>query len=358
MWNTRTKGFVEAGKLRVIGVLEEQHFERAALYAQWQRFDFPMLWDPLNVMDVAVVPIHLLVDGGGVIRYRNPSEADFKEFMAANYEVSGRGGAGKLGGVGFLAGDRLVMEGKLDEALKVYDGMKDVGGRLHFRRGVVWRMKFDAGGDPADFGRAVRAWRDAREVDGGQYIWRRRIQQYGPQSDKPYPFYDWVATAEKEVRARGEVPVKLSVNLTASELASPKGEVGVVLLEKEPDAKGELVLDDGDFEVLPVVLPATDGKKGVYRVHLVMRPKGKFSWNNEGGAMEVWLGEGDGHVKGFSMPVNAEVATSSEVRDGEFEWVVKEGQKQISGYVVFHVCEKESGVCTVMRKSFEVAVPE
>ncbi len=57
------------------------------------------------------------------------------------------------------------------------------------------------------------------------------------------------------------------------------------------------------------------------------------------------------------MPVNTKSATSSEVRDGEFEWVVKEG-KPIKGYVVFHVCSKEDGVCTVMRKDFYVAVPE
>jgi len=194
-------------------------------------------------------------------------------------------------------------------------------------------------------------------VNGAQYIWRRRIQQYGPQSDKPYPFYDWVAEAEKAVRDRGEDPVELKVRLTASELASPRGKLEVSLLDEEPDAKGEITLDVDDFEILPVVLPATDGKKGVYRVHLVMRPKGRFSWNNEGGAMEVWLGEGKGHVKGFSVSGNVNVATSSEVRDGEFEWVVK-GNKSIGGYVVFHVCAKDSGVCTIMRKGFQVNLPE
>ncbi len=270
---------------------------RADLFQQWKRLEFPMLADPLNVLDVAVVPIHLLVDGNGVIRYRNPSDSDFKAFMSADY--SGGKEALRPKGIGYAEGDRLAMKGDLEGALKVYNRLKDEGGRLHFRKGVVWRMKFDAGGNPKDFERAVSEWRKAREVNGGQYIWRRRIQQYGPQSDKPYPFYDWVAKAEKEVKARGEVPVKLKVRLTASELASPRGKQGVILIEKEPDSKNELTVDANDFEILPVILPSTDGKKGVYRVHLMMRPKGKFSWNNEGGVMDVWLGDVKGHVKGF-----------------------------------------------------------
>ena len=57
-----------------------------------------------------------------------------------------------------------------------------------------------------DFQRAVEAWSRALEIDPNNYIFRRRIQQYGPRLSKPYPFYDWVSRARDEITARGETP--------------------------------------------------------------------------------------------------------------------------------------------------------
>ena len=63
----------------------------------------------------------------------------------------------------------------------------------------------------ASFQRAIDAWGQALAIDPNHYIWRRRIQQYGPRLIKPYPFYDWVEQAAREIRARGETPVELAV---------------------------------------------------------------------------------------------------------------------------------------------------
>jgi len=156
VWDDKTKDLVEAGKLSVFGVLEEQHPVRADLFAQWKGLNFPMLADPLNILDVAVVPIHLLVDGDGVIRYRNPGATELKAFMKADYSGGKKALVPK--GSNYMKGDVLAMKGDLDGALKVYDSLKDEGGRLHFRKGVVWRMKFDEGGSPKDFERAVGEW--------------------------------------------------------------------------------------------------------------------------------------------------------------------------------------------------------
>ncbi len=93
------------------------------------------------------------MDGDGVIRYRNPSDSDFKAFMVADY--SGGEEALRPKGSDYVEGDRLAMKGDLEGSLKVYNRLKDEGGRLHFRKGVVWRMKFDAGGNPKDFECAV-----------------------------------------------------------------------------------------------------------------------------------------------------------------------------------------------------------
>jgi len=92
-------------------------------------------------------------------------------------------------------------------------------------------------------------------------------------------------------------------------------------------------------------------------VHLLIKPKGKYAWSNEAGAVDVWLGESSAHVKGFSLPVNVKEATSVEVRDAEFEWLARD-DKEISGYAVFHVCSKQDGICTILRKNFTIEVPK
>jgi len=235
--------------------------------------------------------------------------------------------------------------------------MEDQGGRLHFRKGVALRMQYDKSGNLIDFQKSVREWEKALEINPSQYIWRRRIQQYGPQSDKPYPFYDWVDEAQKTITKRGETPIKLRVNLTSSERASPKKKWVQTLLEKEPDPKNKLTVDADDFEILPVVIAATGHKKNTYRVHIVMRPKGTFSWNNEGAEMKVWLGENSGHVKGFTLPNNTKSATSVEHRSAEFEWIAS-SKDSVKGYVVFHVCSKNDGICTVLRKDFQLTLPQ
>ena len=68
----------------------------------------------------------------------------------------------------------------------------------------------------ANFDEAAKFWSEALAANPNQYIWRRRIQQYGPRQDKPYPFYDWIETAQREIRERGEQPIELSADLTAS----------------------------------------------------------------------------------------------------------------------------------------------
>ena len=79
-------------------------------------------------------------------------------------------------------------------------------GPLQFRLGVAQRFQFDSSGGARteDFQQAAEAWTRALASNPNQYIWRRRIQQYGPGLDKPYPFYDWVTQARDAIEARGE----------------------------------------------------------------------------------------------------------------------------------------------------------
>ena len=69
------------------------------------------------------------------------------------------------------------------------------------------------------FRKAVEHWERALALDSNQYIWRRRIQQYGPRLDKPYPFYDWIPEARADIEARGQSPVTLAVEPAGAEFA-------------------------------------------------------------------------------------------------------------------------------------------
>ena len=49
VWHGLTKELVERGELVVIGITQEQHPDRCALFARWKGLDFPILWDPFNL---------------------------------------------------------------------------------------------------------------------------------------------------------------------------------------------------------------------------------------------------------------------------------------------------------------------
>ena len=69
---------------------------------------------------------------------------------------------------------------------------------------------------------AIDAWTKALSLNTDQYIWRRRIQQYGPRLEKPYDFYSWVKQARKEIEERREKPVKLVFEPMGTEIAISK----------------------------------------------------------------------------------------------------------------------------------------
>ncbi len=144
-----------------------------------------------------------------------------------------------------------------------------------FRLGVAHRMRHEsAGRRPGDFQAAIDAWGRALELDPNQYIWRRRIEQYGPRLAKPYAFYDWVVQAKAEISRRGETPVPLTVEPYGSELAGP---VRDVLAEAsapvEPDPKGQIHRDEERLiEAEVVVVPARVRPGQAARVHVTFRP--------------------------------------------------------------------------------------
>ena len=125
-------------------------------------------------------------------------------------------------------GDGLILWGgpkRLNDAIEAYTAATRADPqdrRALFRLGVALRQRYEsAARQRNDFQAAVENWGRALELDPNQYIWRRRIQQYGPRLDKPYPFYDWVPEAERAIRELGQTPIELPVRPDGAEIAKP-----------------------------------------------------------------------------------------------------------------------------------------
>ena len=72
----------------MLGIVQEQHPERARLFMQWKRMGWPILVDSLNLLEVTAVPLTFAIDEHGVIREARlrPDEAEALEaFLGADY---------------------------------------------------------------------------------------------------------------------------------------------------------------------------------------------------------------------------------------------------------------------------------
>ncbi len=162
-----------------------------------------------------------------------------------------------------------------------------------------------------------------------QYIWRRRIQQYGPRLEKPYAFYDWVQTARDEIKRRGEEPIPLALEPGGAEIAGPhKAFQPASAGMQEPDPRG-LIQRDG---------------KGLIRIESAVAP-GHVA---------------PGKVVRFHLAPGPRDAVSTEVRELEGELRIpagaKPGKLEVPAYVLYYVCEGESGTCKFLRQDFEFEV--
>ncbi len=410
VWHAATKELRESGELTVIGIVQEQHPERAELFAQWQGFDWPILWDAFNLLDLSAVPIVCAVDEYGQVRSTRlrPSQIDepgglrallleptFEppKFVAAPEsllhtglaEVSGDPAPGTplatLQSLAFFVyGSRA--EGDLSarfergvDSLRAWAERPEALPADLFRLGVALRLRYDSPyAQESDFQESLDAWSKALAGNPAQYIWRRRIQQWGPRLDKPYPFYNWVEQAAQEVTARGEVPVALRVPLTGSERAARQGGKAADVAAVEPDPEAGIPQDElGWLAVSAAVAPHSgDIGKGAgkaaaaARVHLSLTPSAEASvhWTNDAGASVVWLEAPAGwsvEPALHELVPGGESATSSEVRRLDFGVVrapgAESGPAVLRGYVLAYLCSGEDGECSYLRRDFEVELP-
>jgi len=390
-WHEATRKWQQQGKIQMAGIIEEQHPDRARLFMQWKKMPWPVLVDSLDILGVSAVPITLAIDEYGVIRMLNPDPGEIEErFLNRTFE-----GPASMPPVVDQAPDldALKQATQCDtvatwsayaNALVEWDGAKRAAeaiqayqralrlepgsGPLHFRLGVAYRKRYDSNSrQPEDFQRAVEQWSAALEIDPNQYIWRRRIQQYGPRLDKPYSFYDWVTTARKEIAARGEIPSPLSVEPSGAEFAhSDEVFVSASNSIKGPDPLGRILRDAGQLvQVETAVVPNTRAQEVSERVHVVFRPNpaNKTHWNNEAGNFVFWVSAPAGwnvsqHLTTIPRPPEL---VSKEPREVEFEVRGPERSRAqaatLAGYALYYVCEGVNGVCMYRRQDVPITIP-
>jgi tetratricopeptide (TPR) repeat protein len=381
-WHEATKEHRESGRIRMVGIIQEQHPERAELFMQWKGMDWPILVDSLNLLGVTAVPTTLLIDEYGVIRAVQPDEAAFLEFLRADYPPPGqpwdpsagrssrtelnreeklRNEAGRL----FLSGDNV----RLDDVIEAYAAALEAEsshGPTQFRLGVAYRARYDSDGRrPGDFESAVAHWTKALEIDPNQYVWRRRIQQYGPRLDKPYSFYDWVHQAREEIAARGGVPFSLAVEPSGAEFAHPEDRIQPTESQGEPDPGGRI---HGDREqmirVETAMVPGT-ADAGSLRVHIVFRPdpERKVHWNNEVEGLRFWVDAPRGWTvdNPFQILPTPPQPVSREDRRVEFELKREAGATEsadtASGYALYYICDDVNGACLYRRQDVRFHLP-
>ena len=387
VWHEETKELQDSGELAMIGIVSEQHPERARLFMQWKRMEWPILVDSLNVLDVSAVPITVLIDEAGIVRAAGVRRMEqLEEFLALPAPAAPaepvdavapdlaslrRAAADGDDAANVAFADALVMWGgaaDLDEAIESYVravAPDSEDGRALFRIGVAQRRRFESDHRQRDdFADAITAWQAALELDPNQYIWRRRIQQYGPRLDKPYSFYDWVHEARREIEARGEQPAALTVEPSGAEFASPQKEFAPGDRRQEPDPAARIDVDEGEFlDIRAVATPGTGGQRAV-RAHVWLAPLAdrRAHWNNEAEPLAVWLHvpEGWSVDRQLATGANPVSAVSEELRSVEFElsWPegAEPGARTLRGYALYNVCEDVDGVCQYRRQDFTLPV--
>ncbi len=380
-WHEATREWQRGGELQQVGIIQEQHPDRARLFMQWKDMGWPILIDSLDLLETTVVPMTLLIDEYGVIRQIQPPRDDLQglreDFIDAGFEPADATPAMNEGSLPEMTSEAAAaVEAYLwsasddpDAVIAAFEGAvaadPDHGYTL-FRTGVAYRWRYDSpAARPGDFQRAVQYWERALDVDPNNYIWRRRIQQYGPRLTKPYPFYDWVTTARDEIRERGEEPAPLIVEPGGAEFARPEESFTVEDVAIEPpELDDRIYRDNGEYvAVEATVVPGTIGPGASARAHVSFVPNEDIQahWNNEVDDLIFWVEAPEGWQldrRAVTVP-NPPETVSSEPRRIELEIKAPDaasGRYQLPGYALYYVCEDVNGICLYRRQDVSLAV--
>ena len=400
VWHEGLKEWVKEGKLALLGVTQEQHPDRCRLLAQWHRFDWPILHDPINIMGRSAVPVFVAIDERGIVRDTKPRLNTIKtafidkSFIAEarddgprrltpavpagqaspDFEALRRHAKTEQSFAGWRdLGDALAVwggDGQVNAALDAYQRAASLDPKqaaVQFRIGVCYRRRYESKQrQPGDFQAAIDGWSRALALDPNQYIWRRRIQQYGPRLDKPYAFYDWVSDAEREVAARGEKPVELTVRPGGAEIAHPLTTFPTKpTAAHSPDPQGKVRRDEqGLIRAEVTLVPGRVRPGQAVRIHVVLRPEvsRKAHWNNEAEPLRLWIDPPEDWQAAERLLLYSGVKQPVTGEDRALDFEVKapgraKGKVRLSAYALYHVCDDAGGQCRFLRLDIPIEVP-
>ena len=354
---------------------------------QWKGIDWKVLQDPINLLNSAAVPLFVAIDEHGVVRSTSPTpEWVRNEFLKTDYpkplsdtsqainsadltKLRSDASQNRTTNTLRALGDGLLLWGSpddIDVAIETYEqalAVDEDNAITNFRLGVAYRARYDsASRRPKDFQKAAEHWLAALDANPNQYIYRRRIQQYGPRLDKPYSFYDWVHVARKELKAAGKTPHPISVEPVGAEFAEPAKKLLSTENQAEPDPKARIRLDRKSMVIPSVVVvpPRIEAGKSA-QVHIEFETF-NAKWSNEAGMAVVWIPEPDGWTlsqQRFELP-RPKLAESSESRRIDFEVLVspnaKSGTSTIEGYILYYACHNTDGVCIYGRRDIKIPI--
>lgn len=375
-WHVSTKYPEEAGTINVMGIVLEQHPERARLFMQWQKMGWPVAVDALNLLELRAVPVTLLLAPDGRISQISPDPDRFLESLekpeplppiqdSLNVWKPWIGDAEKH----FLSGDGSYTPiiSQLKTRLNSLPPQSAESALTYFRLGVVTKARDESSDSEInDFAEAVEFWQQALIRDPNQYIWRRRIQQYGPRLTKPYPFYDWVPQALDDLKIQGNPWNGGPISLTGSEVTTPSQNHHHPAAHPNPDPDNKINhLAPGSLNVSLTVIPKNFKPGDTVRVHVQFRLTQPqiLQWNNEAEQAILHVPQSRWTPQALnlawdSFPVDS--ANSSENRSFDFEIDLPESDSsriesgdpvEIPVFLVSHYCNKLNGICYMARRN-------
>lgn len=380
VWHENLRDLQSEGFIQIVGLIQEQHPERCRLFMQWHEMDWPILVDSLNRTDAKRVPNVYAVDEHGIVRAVKP-EVDWirNTFIGTHYDLPAvfpdeetladlevtDTDVQRTAQEWCDQGDSAYLQDHVDAAVFAFRKAVDIApdrGEFYFRLGVALRTRFDYhGGDVEDFKAASEAWTTALALQPDQYIWRRRLQQFGPRLDKPYNFYFWIEDARKAVLERGEVPSPLVVEPRGSEIAEPMKAMTTADAVTDPDPDNLLPADARYVDLRSLVVPAAleAGKPG--RVHVLLTPQDPGQWDNEGEPAQVRLALPEGWQGEFVKVIDnrADEASTAERRVAEFEIIAPAaatGDFKIGVAAYYSVCDHNDGTCMYLRQNNDLEI--
>lgn len=385
------KPFIENNNVVVLGVIQEQHADRCLLFQQWQGLEFPIAQDQFNANGIKEVPVYVAIDEFGIVRGHPRKPTGFAdEFIHAEFEQPEE--PAKTADLNAISPEHWRMRLKqvqstenlvgladsllnwnrdatsVEQAIELYRKATDQQpgrGDLRFRLGVANRIMYELKDrtDSLYFSNAVSNWEAALNRRPNQYIYRRRIEQYGPRLKKPYSFYDWVNSARREIAARGETPIQLQVEPNGAEFAHRAQRMTVDESAENPDPQDRITRDQGFVQLHVNSVPSKPTPGDVVAVHIGFNVSSTAKWNHETSPLALWI-EDSGEINVSSQLITDtarySVAESRTPLSLSFEVQIPQKQQtdiQLTAFALFNICESDGGQCLYRRRDFVINLP-